>query len=87
MNFGRQWTPDPKDIHVLHITKYSHGKSRNMLNKNITKNNITSYSQLFFATRKYLETKRKKIKNRVTIISVTTYTYIIQIIKSITSED
>ncbi|PKV52809.1 hypothetical protein ATE84_4936 [Aquimarina sp. MAR_2010_214] len=54
---GRQWTPDPKDIHVLHITRYSHGESGNMFNEDITKNNITSSSQLFFTIKKYLETK------------------------------
>ncbi|PKV52811.1 hypothetical protein ATE84_4938 [Aquimarina sp. MAR_2010_214] len=54
---GRQWTPDPKDIHVLHITEYSHGSAGDMFTESLSKKRITASNLLLSAIQKYIETK------------------------------
>ncbi|WP_062063026.1 hypothetical protein, partial [Aquimarina longa] len=54
---GRQWTPDPKNIHVLHITRYSHGEAQNMLDETITKVAISASNLLVNSINSYIELK------------------------------
>ncbi|PKV52813.1 hypothetical protein ATE84_4940 [Aquimarina sp. MAR_2010_214] len=54
---GRQWTPDPKDIHILHITKNSHGRAKPMFNEVLAKKTISASSLLLNSITNYIETK------------------------------